>query len=106
MACTLFTPDTFIAPLTDRDAREMVESLRAAPLLRGVRGEKAVSIDAYVDALLRVDRLVSDFHGLVELDVNPFMLGETALKIISRRPITDRMRNSDMTRACSVRWRG
>ena len=35
-----------VHPITDRDAREMVEGLRAAPLLRGVRGEKAVSIDA------------------------------------------------------------
>jgi acetyltransferase len=67
-----------VHPITDRDVREMVLGLRAAPLLRGVRGEKAVSIEAYVEALLRVDRLVSDFHGLVELDVNPFMLGETA----------------------------
>jgi len=66
-----------VHPITDREAKEMVESLRAAPLLRGVRGEKAVSIDAYVDALLRVSRLVSDFHGLRELDVNPFMVGET-----------------------------
>ncbi len=72
-----------VHPITDRDAREMVESLRAAPLLRGVRGEKAVSIEAYVEALLRVDRLVSDFHGLMELDVNPFMLGETAEESVS-----------------------
>jgi acetyltransferase len=66
-----------VHPITDREAREMVESLRGAPLLRGVRGEKAVSIDAYIDALLRVSRLVSDFHGLRELDVNPFVVGET-----------------------------
>ena len=66
-----------VHPITDADAREMVESLRAAPLLRGVRGEKAMSIDAYVDALLRVSRLVHDFPCVRELDVNPFIVGET-----------------------------
>lgn len=66
-----------IHPITDRDARDMVESLRAAPLLHGVRGEKAVSVDVLVEALLRVSRLVSDFDGLRELDVNPFIVGET-----------------------------
>jgi acetyltransferase len=66
-----------VHPITDVDALDMVESLRAAPLLKGVRGEKAMSIDAYVDALLRVSRLVSDFHGIRELDVNPFVVGET-----------------------------
>lgn len=66
-----------VHPITDLDAREMVEGLRAAPLLRGVRGERPMSIGTYVDALLRVSRLVSDFHGLRELDVNPFIVGET-----------------------------
>lgn len=66
-----------IHPITDRDARDMVDSLRAAPLLRGVRGERPVSVDAYVEALLRVSQLVGDFHGLRELDVNPFVVGET-----------------------------
>jgi len=67
-----------IHPITDRDADEMVASLRAAKLLEGVRGEKPVCVAAYKEALLRVSRLVQDFHGIREIDVNPFMLGETA----------------------------
>jgi acetyltransferase len=67
-----------IHPITDRDADEMVASLRAAKLLEGVRGERPVCVAAYKEALLRVGRLVGDFHGIRELDVNPFMLGESA----------------------------
>jgi acetyltransferase len=66
-----------VHPITDRDADEMVTSLRGAKLLKGVRGERPSYVPAFKEALLRVSRLVADFHGIRELDVNPFMLGET-----------------------------
>ncbi len=66
-----------VTPVTDRDVDEMIRSLRAAPLLDGVRGEKPVSIAAYRETLLRVNQLVGDFRAIRELDVNPFILGET-----------------------------
>jgi acetyl coenzyme A synthetase (ADP forming)-like protein len=67
-----------VHPITDRDADEMVASLRAAKLLEGVRGDPPACVAAYKEALLRVSKLVADFDGIRELDVNPFMLGETA----------------------------
>jgi acetyltransferase len=66
-----------IHPITDRDADEMVDGLRGAPLLRGVRGQPPVAEAAYKDALLRISQLVGDFHCIAELDVNPFMVGAT-----------------------------
>lgn len=67
-----------VHPITDRDADEMIAGLRAAKLLEGVRGEPPACVAAYKDALLRLSRLVEDFHGIREIDVNPFMLGTTA----------------------------
>ena len=67
-----------VHPITDRDADEMIASLRGAKLLAGVRGERPSHVPSYREALLRVSRLVSDFDGIRELDVNPFVLGETA----------------------------
>ncbi len=66
-----------VHPITDADARDMVRSLRGAPLLDGVRGRPPVCVAAYVDALLRVSQLVADHHCVLELDVNPFMVGVT-----------------------------
>jgi acetyltransferase len=66
-----------VHPITDRDADEMIAGLRGAKLLQGVRGERPSHVPSYRDALLRVSALVADFHGIRELDVNPFMLGET-----------------------------
>ena len=62
-----------IAPLTDRDAREMMQSIRSYKLLTGARGEKPVDIDATADALLRLSQLVTDFPEIAEMDINPIV---------------------------------
>ena len=66
-----------IAPLTRREAEEMVRSIRSFPLLAGVRGEKAADLDALVECILRISQLVTDFPQIVELDINPLFAYET-----------------------------
>ncbi len=61
-----------VNPLTDRDARQMIESIRGYPLLQGARGGQAVDTGALQKILLRVSRLVGDFPEIAELDLNPF----------------------------------
>ncbi len=60
-----------VAPITQRDALEMIDELRGAPILRGARGHKPSDIEAVVEALLRVSQLLSDFPEIRELDINP-----------------------------------
>lgn len=62
-----------IVPITDVDAREMVESIRGYPLLEGIRGEEGVDIDTVVESIQRLSQLVTDFHCIEELDINPFI---------------------------------
>jgi acyl-CoA synthetase (NDP forming) len=63
-----------VHPITDVDAREMVESIRGFPLLEGVRGEEGVALPVVHEALLRMSALVHDFPQLAEIDLNPFLL--------------------------------
>jgi acyl-CoA synthetase (NDP forming) len=64
-----------IPPFDRRHARRMVESLRGAAILRGVRGRPAADIDALVDVVLRVQRLGLELHAeQTELDINPLVL--------------------------------
>ncbi len=63
-----------VHPITDVDAREMVESIRGYPLLAGVRGEASVAFPVVQEALLRLSALVADFDALAEIDLNPFIL--------------------------------
>jgi acetyltransferase len=65
-----------IAPLTDADALDMINSLRNSPLLKGVRGEKPVNIGFIIENLQRLSQLSTDFEEIKELDINPFIVTE------------------------------
>ena len=60
-----------IAPVSRKDAYEMVEELKGSQILLGARGQKRFDIDAIVDAILHVSQLLMDFPQIRELDINP-----------------------------------
>jgi acetyl coenzyme A synthetase (ADP forming)-like protein len=65
-----------IAPVARWEAQEMINELRSAALLRGIRGEQPADVGAIVDCMLRVSQLAVDFPEIVELDINPLMVHE------------------------------
>lgn len=60
-----------VAPLTDRDAADMVRALKGYRLLTGYRGQPGVDIKAIEDVLLRISRLCEEIPEISELDLNP-----------------------------------
>ncbi|MBP0457985.1 acetate--CoA ligase family protein [Streptomyces montanisoli] len=60
-----------LAPATEDDALSMLDGIRAAEVLRGVRGGAAVDRAALADLVVRVSRLASDFPEIAEVDLNP-----------------------------------
>ncbi|GAA1706318.1 acetate--CoA ligase family protein [Streptomyces yatensis] len=60
-----------LAPATEDDALSMLDGIRAAEVLRGVRGGPAVDRVALADLIVRVSRLVADFPEITEVDLNP-----------------------------------
>jgi len=65
-----------VAPLSEYDAKEMIQEIRSYHLLSGIRGERPAEIDSIVEALLRVSQLAMDFPQIVELDINPLKVRE------------------------------
>ena len=65
-----------IAPLTDIDAKEMVQSVKAYKLLQGARGTTPAQINQIEETLLRLSQLVNDFKFIDELDINPLLISE------------------------------
>ena len=63
-----------VLPMTDIDAHEMVRSIRAYPLLEGVRGEGRVDIEFIEEMILRLAQLVRDLGDIAELDFNPVIV--------------------------------
>jgi acyl-CoA synthetase (NDP forming) len=60
-----------VHPLTDRDARSLVRSVRGHRLLDGWRGAPPGDVAALEEALLRVSQLAGDHPDIVEMDLNP-----------------------------------
>ena len=65
-----------LAPISESDARNMVESIKTIGLLKGARGEKTSDIASVVDCLLRLSQLVNDFPEIEEFDINPLLVLE------------------------------
>jgi acetyltransferase len=64
-----------VSPIHRGEALEMLHEIRSYPLLVGVRGERGADIEAIVDCLLRVSQMACDFPNMVEMDVNPLLVG-------------------------------
>ncbi|MDH3297784.1 MAG: acetate--CoA ligase family protein, partial [Gemmatimonadota bacterium] len=62
-----------IQPVTAQDSAEMIDSLRGARILGGVRGEPPVARERIEEAIQRISQLVGDHPDIVELDINPFL---------------------------------
>jgi len=65
-----------LAPISESEAREMVDSIKTISLLKGVRGEKSSDIPSVVDCLLRLSQLITDFPEIEEFDINPLLVLE------------------------------
>jgi len=72
-----------IAPLTRDDAREMVAEIRGYRILEGVRGGPPADVEAIIEAILAVSRLVTDHReDITELDVNPLLVFPSGAKAV------------------------
>ncbi len=65
-----------LAPVTDREADDMIASIKTQKLLQGIRGEKPSDTAKLSECIQRLSQLVSDFEEIRELDMNPVLAME------------------------------
>jgi acetyltransferase len=72
-----------IAPVTRRDAEEMIGEIKGYRVLQGMRGKPPADVDAIVDVILRVSQLVTDYTDEIEeLDINPLVVFSEGAKAV------------------------
>ncbi|MFI1470948.1 GNAT family N-acetyltransferase [Streptomyces wuyuanensis] len=71
-----------LVPATDRDAAELIRSIRTAPLLFGWRGSAPVDTAALEELLLRVSRLVDDHPEVVGVGLEPVVVAQHGLSVL------------------------
>lgn len=62
-----------IAPITENDAEEMLDEIRAKVLLNEFRGENAVNRKQIIKALTGLSRLALEQPQIAEIDINPLI---------------------------------
>jgi acetyltransferase len=78
-----------LAPASRLEATQMLDELRCAPILRGVRGEQPCFHDGVVDVLLRVSKLVHRYPQIREIDINPLIVNESEVIAVDARVFLD-----------------
>ena len=76
---------TRLAPISPSEALRMLEELRMAPLLRGVRGEPPVDREALARSISRFSLLAAELDELAELEVNPLVAGPAGVIAVDAR---------------------
>lgn len=63
-----------VAPLTENDAAEMLDEIKAAPLLKEFRGEKAANREDLIRTLMGLSRIGTEITEISEIDINPLII--------------------------------
>ena len=74
-----------LAPVSKKDAMSMLDSVAAAEVLRGVRGQKGIDRSALADIICKVSKLVNDFPEIREVDLNPIFATEKGARAVDVR---------------------
>jgi acetyl coenzyme A synthetase (ADP forming)-like protein len=92
-----------VAPIGLLDAHDMLDGIRGARILAGMRGRAGVSRDALTDVLCRVSQLAADFPEIEELDLNPLLAFEDRVVAVDARVRVADASASDSTASVNVR---
>ena len=71
----IFRDVTFrLAPIRSLSAKRMIESIKAYPLLKGIRGEKPSDIPSIQECIKRLSQLSIELTDIREIDINPLIV--------------------------------
>ena len=69
-------------PLTDRDAADMVRSIRGSELLTGAPGVPPADTDALEDVLHRLAKLGEEVPAVAEVVLDPVLVGQRGVVLL------------------------
>jgi acyl-CoA synthetase (NDP forming) len=74
-----------VAPINRSEAKEMISELKSSEILKGVRGERPLDIEALIENLLRLSQLMIDFPEIEGIDINPVKVMEKGAVAVDAR---------------------
>jgi acetyltransferase len=74
-----------LTPVSDAEAERMLDGIKAAALLKGVRGQKGVDRPALATLIQKLSQLVTDLPEIAEMDLNPVGAFENGVFVLDAR---------------------
>lgn len=73
-----------VAPISKKEAYEMIESLKSYPIIKGIRGDKGLNVDKIVDLVVKVSEFILSYP-VKELDLNPVFCVDSEVYVADAR---------------------
>jgi acyl-CoA synthetase (NDP forming) len=80
-----------IAPIVEKDAKEMIKEIKAYPILKGYRNTPPADESAIVNILLNVSKLIMEHPEINQMDLNPIMVYENGASVVDARIILEKL---------------
>ncbi len=74
-----------LAPLSFNEARSMVRSLRAYKIIQGVRGQKGLNEELFIEIIVRLSVMLRFAPEIKEMDINPLLANEEKVIAVDAR---------------------
>ncbi len=78
-----------VAPVSDADARAMMDEIKGAPLLRGTRGQKSVDAHALAKLIIALSHLALEHPEVQGIDLNPVMASDKGAVVVDARVVVE-----------------
>jgi acetyltransferase len=62
-----------IAPVSKKEASEMIKNLKGYGIIKGTRGQEGINEEDFVDAIQKISALVAVAPEIAEMDLNPLL---------------------------------
>ncbi|CAG0990442.1 Trans-feruloyl-CoA synthase FCS1 [Methanosarcinales archaeon] len=77
-----------VVPIERNEALDMISEIKGYPILKGIRGRKPADIEAIATVLVAVSEMAQK-ENIIELDINPLIVGETGAVAVDARAMID-----------------
>lgn len=71
-----------MAPLTKKEAIDLIKSIEAFPMLDGARGKQPANIEALADIIVKLGDYMADNSDIKEIDLNPVICFDNEVLIL------------------------
>lgn len=79
-----------LAPLTHNEAISMIRSLKAYPIIRGIRGQEGINEEKLAEIIVRLSSLLRFATEIKEIDLNPLLGNRDSITTVDARILIEK----------------